>query len=307
MRRIRERLSFIMRAFLCLGALMLLASCGPSAGNASTGAAAGSSNQAPQRSALSGNSAAPASTPRPASSAGQQYLIKSLQVNMQVSDPRKVAGDLQSWIISTDPKATSAGMNVEQSGDNDAQYTVAMTFSVQAALYPQIQRYLADYAGQHGGKLLLLHESVQDVTNDYVDTQSRLANLRTEQQRLQALMGKASSLADALTIEQRLTDVEGQIESIEAHLNALTGQVTFYSIMLNLTPTTGASSPATPSPSGWNPGQTLHDALLTALAFAEWLATIGIWVVVFSVFVVPAGLIVRLVMRWRARRLAPAT
>ena len=226
---------------------------------------------------------------------------------MQVGDPRKVAGDLQSWIMSTDPKATSAGMNVEQSGDNDAQYTVAMTFSVQAALYPQIQRYLADYAGQHGGKLLLLHESVQDVTNDYVDTQSRLANLRTEQQRLQALMGKASSLADVLTIEQRLTDVEGQIESIEAHLNALTGQVTFYSITLNLTPISGASSPATPSPSGWNPGQTLHDALLTALAFAEWLATIGIWVVVFSVFVVPAGLIVRLVMRWRARRLAPAT
>jgi len=165
--------------------------------------------------------------------------------------------------------------------------------------------YLADYAGQHGGKLLL-HESVQDVTNDYVDTQSRLANLRSEQQRLQALMGKASSLADVLTIEQRLTDVEGQIESIEAHLNALTGQVTFYSITLNLTPTTGASSPATPSPSGWNTGQTLHDALLTALAFAEWLATIGIWVVVFSVFVVPAGLIVRVVMRWRARRVAPA-
>src|SRR5258707_11019856 len=112
---------------------------------------------------------------------------------MKVSDPRKVAGELQSWITSTDPKATSAGMNVEQSGDNDAQYTVAMTFSVQAALYPQIQRYLADYAGQHGGKLLLLHESVQDVTNDYVDTQSRLANLRTEQQRLQALIDRKST------------------------------------------------------------------------------------------------------------------
>ncbi|HZC78036.1 MAG TPA: hypothetical protein VE258_09825, partial [Ktedonobacterales bacterium] len=109
-----------MRALLCLGALILLAGCGPSAGNASTGTAASNSNQAPQRSAFGGNSAAPASTPGPASSAGQQYLIKSLQVNMQVGDPRKVAGELQSWITSTDPKATSAGMNVEQSGDNDA-------------------------------------------------------------------------------------------------------------------------------------------------------------------------------------------
>jgi hypothetical protein len=84
--RIRERLTFIMRAFLCLGALMLLVGCGPSAGNASTGTAASSSNQAPQRSAFGGNSAAPASTPGPTSSAGQQYLIKSLQTNLPLRE-----------------------------------------------------------------------------------------------------------------------------------------------------------------------------------------------------------------------------
>ena len=39
-----------------------------------------------------------------------------------------------------------------------------------------------------------------------------LTNLRGEQQRLLTLMGQAQSLSDVLTIEQRLTDVEGQIE-----------------------------------------------------------------------------------------------
>jgi hypothetical protein len=86
MRRTRERLSFIMRASLFFGALILLAGCGPSASNASTGAAESNSNQAPQRSAFGGNSAAPASTPGPASSAGQQYLIKSLQTNLPLRE-----------------------------------------------------------------------------------------------------------------------------------------------------------------------------------------------------------------------------
>src|SRR5262249_30301724 len=192
---------------LILGALILLAGCGgASLGGASTAQSSAGNTGAQQHSIYNGNSSAPASTPLPGSnggsSGGRQYLIKSLQVNLQLSDTRRAAADLQAWIMTTDPKATSAGMTIDQ-GDND-QYTVTMTFSVQASLYPQIQRYLADYAGQHGGKLASLRETVQDVTNDYVDTQSRLANLRAEQQRLQTLMSQATSLPALLTTDHPL-------------------------------------------------------------------------------------------------------
>lgn len=291
-------------------AVLVLAGCG-AAGNASTlgapgahSAASGSSQSS--ASSASGGSFAPGakagssgSTGSSTSSSpgGAQYLIKSLQVGMQVQNPRKTGVELQNWITGTDPKATSAGMDVQQVSDN--QYSVSMTFTVQASLYPQIQQYLAAFPGTHDGKLLTLHENVQDVTNDYVDTQSRLTNLHSEQQRLLTLMSKATTLGDVLAIEQRLTDVEGQIESIEAHLNQLTGQTTFYSINIELD---APSSVVTPTLGGWNPGQTLHDALLAALAFAEWLATVGIWVVIFSVFVIPPVLIGRYFWRRRQRQ-----
>ncbi len=218
---------------------------------------------------------------------GPQYLIKALQVNMLVKDTRQVASDLQSWIATTDPRSSSAGIDYEQTYDN--LYTVNMTFSVTSTQYPQIEEYLAGYAQQHGGKLTSLHESVQDVTNDYVDTQSRLTNLRGEQQRLLTLMSSTSTLGDIITIESKLTDVEGQIEDIEAHLNLLKNQTTFYTVTISLQPITPATPP--PSSTPWSLGQVLHDSWAAALAFGQGLATLLIWVVVFSVYLIPVALV----------------
>lgn len=218
---------------------------------------------------------------------GPQYLVKSLQVNMLVKDTRQVANDLQSWIATTDSRSSSAGIDYQQVGDN--LYNVSMTFSVQSTLYPQIESYLANYPGQHGGKLLNLHENVQDVTNDYIDTQSRLTNLRGEQQRLLTLLSNAQALGDIISIQDKLTEVEGQIEQIEAHLSALKGQVTFYTVTIGLQPMVPAAPP--PPQNTWNPGQVLHDSLAAALAFGQFLATVVIWLVTFSIYLVPLALI----------------
>lgn len=226
-----------------------------------------------------------------------QYLIKSLAVDMQVKDTRRVAIDLQNWVATTDPRSTTAGIDYEQT--DDGLYRVSVTFAVQASLYPQIQRYLADYAGQHDGTLVSLHETVQDVTNDYIDTQSRLANLRAEQQRLQDLLKQATSLNEVLSIDQRLTDVEGQIESTEAHLNALNGQTTFYRVTVSLEP---ISNPVAVASNQFDPGGTLINAARAALVFGEFLLTVLIWLLVFSVFLLPVLPIWLLVRRYRRTR-----
>ena len=224
---------------------------------------------------------------------------------MTFSDTRKVASDLQTWIATADPYSTSAGSDYQQIGDN--QYRITMTFSVAASAYPQIYGYLAGYAQTNGGHLEHLQETVQDVSNDYVDTQSRLKNLRAEQDRLLALMSQATNLNDTLTIEQKLTDVEGQIEQIEAHLAALNGQTTFYNVTITLDPVGSAPTP-TPSAS-WNLGQTVHDAFNAALAFGQGLVSVLIWLAFFAVYVIPAlvlFLLIRRVVRARAaRRPAP--
>jgi hypothetical protein len=207
---------------------------------------------------------------------------------MQVKDTRQVASNLQSWISTTDPRSSSAGIDYEQTGDN--LYTVSMTFSVESIAYTQIEEYLAGYAQQHEGKLLSLHESVQDVTNDYIDTQSQLTNLRGEQERLLVLLSNTTALSDIITVEDKLTNVEGQIQDIEAHVNALKHQTTFYTVTINLQP----MAPATPPPTQqapWSIGQVFHDSWSAVLSFGQVLATFSIWLLSISIYLVPAALI----------------
>ena len=249
-----------------------------------------------------GAAATPGNGSSGSSTSGPQYLIKSLSVSLAVKDTRKVATELQAWVASTDTRSSTAGMNYQQTSDGG--YRVMLTFSVQAAVYPQVQQYLASYTQQHEGTLLSLNETVQDVTNSYVDAQSQLANLRVEQARLQALLAKASSLSDVLAIEQRLTDVEGKIEQIEAHLNALNGQTQFYRVTVTLEPVAQVGGTAVEQ---WNPLGTLVDALRAARVFGEGLVNLLIWLAVFSVFLlpfVPVYVVVRRRVRARRERMA---
>ena len=280
---------------------VLLASC---AGSASTSGSSTGSAQVPAAGPQQGN---PSSQGSGSSSNGKtssssyvpQYLIKSLAVNMAVKDTRQVASDLQSWIAVTDPRASSAGIDYQQVGDN--LYNVSLTFSVESTDYTQIEEYLASYAPQHGGKLLSLHENVQDVTNDYIDSQSRLTNLRGEQSRLLTLLSQTQALGDIITVQDKLTDVEGQIEDMEAHINALKGQVTFYTVTINLQPIAPVTSAPTPQNPSWNPGQVVHDSLSAALGLGQVLATMLIWLGAFCIYLIPAAAIVWFI--WRRRHL----
>jgi hypothetical protein len=78
-------------------------------------------------------------------------------------------------------------------------------------------------------------ESIDDVTLQYVDTESHVKALETEQERLLALLEKADTLKDVLTLEERLTDVRYELERYASYLRTLDNQVTYATIHLSVT------------------------------------------------------------------------
>jgi hypothetical protein len=288
---------------LCL-AVALLAGCGTSMGASSALApqshSVGSNGGSSSNTTSGGSTTTTSATPGSQNS-GPPYLVKSLQVTIEEKDTRAAAGAILAWIMATDTKSTTRGQNYTDEGDSV--YNVTLQISVQAALYPQIEQYLKDYPAKNGGTLLSLQETVQDVTNDYISTQAQIATLQTEHQRLLNLLSKASSLNDILTLDQQLTTVEGQLQQIESHQQALVGEVTFYNVTVNLQ-STGLPTPAVQP--GFSFGGTLHDAWNAALVFAGWLAVLAIWLVVFSIFVLPVLAIILGIRALRRRRLAGA-
>lgn len=78
------------------------------------------------------------------------------------------------------------------------------------------------------------NEEVKDVTLSYVDIESRRDTLRTEQERLLSFLEKAESVQEIIALEERLSDVRYQLESMEARLRTIDNQVDFATVNLNL-------------------------------------------------------------------------
>ena len=82
--------------------------------------------------------------------------------------------------------------------------------------------------------ILSTSESTENVTLQYVSTQSRVQALETEQKRLLELLENAESMEDLLTIESRLTDVRWELENYASQLRVLDNQVNYSTIYLSI-------------------------------------------------------------------------
>lgn len=77
--------------------------------------------------------------------------------------------------------------------------------------------------------------SREDVTLNYVDTESRLTALRVEEERLLDMMEKTGTMADLLKIESRLTEVRYEIEKVTSRLRKYDDLVDYATIYLSIT------------------------------------------------------------------------
>ena len=91
--------------------------------------------------------------------------------------------------------------------------------------------------------ILRSRETAEDITLTYADTESRMAALETERDRLMALMEQAETMEDLLAVESRLTEVRYQLESTGSQLKLYDNLVSYSTVYLaveevqKLTPT----------------------------------------------------------------------
>lgn len=77
-------------------------------------------------------------------------------------------------------------------------------------------------------------ERVEDVTLRYVDLESHKKALVIEQDRLLDLLERAETVEDIITIEQRLSEVRYELESMESQLRTLNNQIDYSTINISI-------------------------------------------------------------------------
>lgn len=76
--------------------------------------------------------------------------------------------------------------------------------------------------------------SVRDITADYIDVESRIKALETEQKSLLSILERATKISDIIEVQSRLTDVNAQLDSYKSKLRSFDNLVAYSTIVLNV-------------------------------------------------------------------------
>lgn len=143
-------------------------------------------------------------------------VVNVAQVMEGITD---LAGSLGGWIVSADRSSASLG-----------------------AISLRVPSESLDTAMDRISTLGILEESraitSQDVTEEFVDSQSRLASMRATEQRLLSFLNQARTVEDALLVQEQLTLLQQDIEQTQGRINALSERAAFslIEVTLRLTP-----------------------------------------------------------------------
>lgn len=159
--------------------------------------------------------------------AADQKLIKRVNIDSETED-------LESLLPQITNKVGELGGYIEhQELYNGSAYSSSRRRNVNMTIRIPADR-LGEFTAQIEGASNVVNysESAEDVTLQYVDTESRITALEVEQERLLELLSKADNMSDLLEIEARLTDVRYELESYSSQLRTLENKVSYATVYL---------------------------------------------------------------------------
>jgi len=145
------------------------------------------------------------------------------------------------------------------------------------------------------GKVLNKQVNAQDVTEQYVDNESRIRNLSKTEERLLDHLSMTSMMENTLKIEAELNRVREQLELIQGRQRVLSHRVAFSSITVTFTEAPKAES-VVPAQS-FSIGKVSTEAVRSLVEFGRVFITkliwAGVWIPVWAPILLVGWLIWR--------------
>lgn len=141
----------------------------------------------------------------------------------------------------------------------------------------------------------------QDVTEEYIDLQSRLRNLEAAENQLLKIMERSGEISEVLEVQRELMKVREEIERIEGRIQYLEQSAKMATIAVNL----ALSEELLPIPPAekWRPKYVLLQTWKSVLGFLRGFSYFVIKVIVWAVVWVPFGVVIWYGRKiWKKRR-----
>jgi hypothetical protein len=213
--------------------------------------------------------------------------------------------EFESLIEKIKTQSSQAGGYIENSSIDGNSYGGSIYYRRSANLTlripaDQTDAFLETLEGE--SNIINHSEDLTDVTLQYVDTESHIKALRTEEEQLLKLMEKAESTDDLIQIQSQLSNVRYQIESWQSQLNTYDNLVSYDTVSLFIQEVKQES--LTGEPTVW---ERIRSGLAENTAsLINGIGNLLIWIItmipVFAAVFVVILLIVGLVKKLRGRR-----
>ena len=213
-------------------------------------------------------------------------IVKTADLGLRSEEVRRSAARAQQLAAATGGTVLSS--QVYRNGDS---VTADLILSVPSGEFERVLEELRNL----GEKVTTDTISGQDVTEEYVDLESRERNLRATEESLLRLYDRAENVEEALSIQRELTTIRGEIELVQGRIKYLDQRSAYSQITLNIQPVT---SPPPPKPT-WDPGRVVERAWDASLAVLQGMVTAIISALVFGWWLAPV--LVGGFLWWRRR------
>lgn len=158
------------------------------------------------------------------SNLSERKLIKEAFLRFKTDEPKKIK-----QFISNILSVHKGYIESETSYKESDKTIYTMQIRVPSGKY----EYILDKIENKAGKLDSKEVKVKDVSDEYIDTETRLKNKKLLEAKYQELLKKANVISEIMEIEREINILREEIESVESRFKLLQSKINYSQIELN--------------------------------------------------------------------------
>ena len=177
-----------------------------------------------------------AETPEPDDSVADYTakIIYTASVSIETTEFDKAVAALESQVQKIGGFVESSNVTGDTQYNSDGTTSIVNRWAYYTVRIPceQFEAFLHETEGF--GNVISTSRDAQNVTSAYTDYEARLSSLNTQEERLLDMLSKSEDVETLIALEQRLSDVRYEIESIERSLRNYDMQIRYSTVELDL-------------------------------------------------------------------------
>lgn len=222
----------------------------------------------------------------------EQRIIKNGNISAKVDSAEESAGQITAIAQKYQGFVQSSNIYESETGAKSGSVVIRVPVD-------QFENAFAEIKGL-ANQVVSESVSGQDVTEQFIDLQSRLKNKIAEETQYLEILEQATDVEDILMVTERLSAVRAEIERLQGRLDYLENLTDMSTISTYLTEEDRIEIPV----KKWRPIETIRNSFRTMIAGLQGVADLAIWIVMFAALIgLPLAVIIWLIV-WLVKKFA---